>query len=230
MIIFLVILGTSGFLRILEIEIIGALRYPESDIVEASGISRGDNLLFTDTKAAVSQIKATMPYIRDAEITRQLPYSIRIEVTESIAIATIAYQFETLVIDMSGRVLERANEAPDDLIEIRGFLPGEVLEGSALKAQLGDETKLQFLLDVIAAIAREGIQGDVSYLDITNISNINFSFLGRYRITLGSATDLRQKFSTLPAAIAAVEEMESPSVTGTFRVGDGGGWLWSKDN
>jgi len=230
MIILLTIFGTSGFMRVIDIEVVGVSKYTAGDVIEASGISPGDNLLFINKGDAGSRIKTSMPYIYEATIIRLPPDSIRIEVAESTALATIAYQFETLVIDASGRVLQRSGEAPEGLFEIRGFAPGEVTEGSALRAQQGDETKLGFLMAVVEAIEREGMQGGVSYLDITNFSNITFGYLERYRVILGSANNLRQKLATLPGAIAAIEEMESPGVTGTFRFEDGGEWRWNKDN
>jgi len=230
LIIALTILGTSGFLRVMQIEVAGESMYPENEIIIASGVSRGDNLLFVDTAAAARRIKAAMPYVSEASLTRLPPDKVRIEVTESIALATVTYQFETLVIDLSGRVLQRGGEIPQGLIEVRGFSPGDVVEGAALRAQTGSETYLQFLLDVLAAIEKEGIQDGVSYLDMTNISNITFGYRELYRVILGAPNNLRSKLSSLPGAIAGVEKMEEASVTGTFRVEDSGEWRWNKDN
>jgi len=230
LIIFLTILGTSGFLRVMQIEVVGATVYPENEIVVASGISKGDNLLFVDASAAGRRVKAAMPYIDVADITRLPPDRIRIEVTESTAMATVTYQFETLVIDLSGRVLQRGGDIPEGLIEVRGFSPGDVVEGSALRAQTGSETYLQFLLDVLAAFDKEGIQEGVSYLDMTNISNITFGYHERYRVILGAPNNLRQKLASLPGAIAVVDTREPASATGTFRVEDSGEWRWNRDN
>jgi len=230
LIIFLTIIGTSGFLRVTEIEVVGALKYSEIDIAEASGISQGDNLLFVDRTNAERMIRSAMPYVREARLTRIPPGSILIEVSESIAMASIAHQFETLVIDSSGRVLQRAEIAPEGLIEIRGVSPGDVTEGSALRVRPGDETTLQFLLDVLEAIDREGFQDHVLYLDITNVSNIIFGYTERYRVILGGPNNLKLKLSSLPGAIANVEARESAAVTGTFRVDDSGEWRWNKDN
>jgi len=230
LIVLLTVLGTSGFFRVVEVEVGGSAIYTEDEIIGISGIEYGDNLLFVDTNAAARRIQGAMPFINSAKVTRHPPGSVRIEVTESVAIAWVAFESEALIIDSSGRVLQRTFYAPTDLVEVLGFRASEAVEGSVLKPELGNETTFQFLLDVIMAIEREGIQDGVSYLDVTSFSNINFGYAERFRVILGGPTNLRQKLTSLSNAIANVDAGDLAGSTGTFKAETDGSWRFVPDN
>jgi len=229
LIILLTVLGTSGFLRIVEIEIEGANIYKNDEIIVASGISLGDHLLFVDRNAAARRIEQALPFINGATVSRKPPGAIYIEVTESSALAYIVVYDEALVIDSSGRVLDRKVTRPAGLIEIRGFTPGEAVEGSKLKAVQGGEYELNIMLDVLAAFERERMEHDVSYLDVTYITQIEFDYRGSYRVAFGSPNNLRQKLQSLPVAVTEVESQYPDGVTGTLKAEPTGAWLFTLD-
>ena len=228
-VVLLTIAGTSGFMRVVMIEVDGATTYTADEIIYVSGISPGDNLLFVDRTAARRRIEIALPFVNSANVTRVLPNSIRIEVTETTAAAAIAYQGGYIVIDSSGRVLERAEGVPGGLIEVRGFTPGDAPEGGRLRAELGSEIQLQILLDIISTFEREGIEDNISTLDISNTANITFWYTARFRVVLGGTVNLRQNIASLPAAVERIERDEDARVTGTFRSEASGGWRWVPD-
>jgi len=230
LIILLTLFGTSGFLRIVEIEVDGSLTYTKDEIIKASGISYGDHLLFIDGNAAARRIEQAMPFINGVTVSRTPPGGLRIEVTESIAIAYIDLYGEALVIDSSGRVLEVVTFAPDGLIELRGFNPGDSVVGSKLKAQLGGDYQMGVMLDVLAAFEKERMEGYVSYLDVTYTTQIEFLYKTNYRVVLGQPNNLKSKLTSLPEAIAAAEERYPDGVTGTLKAEQSGRWVWSSDN
>ena len=230
LIILLTVFGTSGFLRIVEIEVDGSLTYTNDEIIKASGISYGDHLLFLDGKAAARRIEQAMPFINGATVSRIPPGGVRIEVTESIAIAYIDIYGEALVIDSSGRVLEVVTFAPDGLIELRGFNPGDSIMGSKLKAMQGGEYQMGIMLDVLSAFEKERMEGYVSYLDVTYITQIEFFYKNNYRVVLGQPNNLREKLNKLPEAIAEVEAKYPDGATGTLKAEQSGKWVWTLDN
>ena len=226
----LIILGTSGFLRVAEITVDGATTYTDEEIIAISGISIGDNLLFLDAGVAERRILVAMPFINAVNVSRSPPDSVRIEVTESAAIASLEFRNTVILIDSTGRVLQNTDRAPAGLIEIWGIVPADAAEGSRLRAEQGGELQLQYMIDVLAALEREGIQHSVSYLDVSIISSLNFGYMERFRVMLGGPNDLRQKLRTLPGAVAGVEEAEPRGITGTLRFGPTGNWIWTPDN
>ena len=205
---FLTVLGVSVFLRIVEIEVIGASLYNGEDLIKASGIVIGDNLLFLDINAAQQGIYRTMPYINDVIIEYRLPDKVIISVSETTALAVIDDLGSAVVIDSSGKVLERLDAKPAGLIETRGYTPGSAIVGSDLKAIPGDETRLRYMLDILAAIEIEGIQDDVTVIDVTNIAYISFVYLGRFTVIVGTPENVGLRLIKLPDIIADVEGRE----------------------
>ena len=207
------IIGTSAFLRTTEIRVEGASLYTVDEIIKSSGVSKGDNLLFVNAQNVSSSIRESLPFISAAKVTRIPPDTVLIEVTESGAIAAVTFSGELYAIDSAGRVLVKSTggetDQPginfDDLIEIRGIEVEGAVIGNTLRSEFGAETKLQNMQDVLVALEREGLDKDVTYLDVSSISNIHFGFMSRYRVILGGRSYLRQK---LERVISAVEEIE----------------------
>ena len=215
--------GTSAFLKVLYIEVAGVSMYTEEDIIVASGILPSNNLLFLDVSAVQARICGEMPYISDVVVTRVLPDTISINITESKAVATVRYQNDVLVIDSSCRVLEYTDAVPAGLIEVRGFSPFSPETGSAMRAEPGGETRLQYLTDVLKAMDKEGVCDDVSYVDVSNIVGINFWYLGRFEVTLGGSSNVQQKLSRLPQIVETINEDHGPEEKGRITMSDSSG-------
>jgi len=225
------ILGASAFLRTTNFTVEGISTYSAEEIIEASGLSTGDNLLFVNTQNVAQNIRATMPFVSAAQVSRVLPDTILIEITESKAIASILFAGEYYVIDSSGRVLARylASESAlppsmQDLIEIRGVEIEETAVGGNLRPVFGTETKLTYMQDVLSALERDDLYNDASYLDVTSIVNVFFGYMGRYRVILGGSTNMRpsnirHNMTRLVEAIPRVEERH-PNTVGDLDLSD----------
>jgi len=193
------IVGTSAFMSTTNFVVTGTLFYSAEDVVEASGLSLGDNLIFVNSQNASENIRNELPFISDVHITRIFPDTIRIEITESIAVAYVFFAGEYYITDSTSRVLERiagreglsSFDPNGDLIEIRGVEIEETAAGRNLRAVFGTETKLQYMQDVLIALERESLTNDVSYIDVSNIVNVHFGFLSKYRVILGGSVNLR---------------------------------------
>ena len=197
------VIGMSAFLRASHITVKGASMYSPEEVIEASGLSVGDNLMFVNTQTAEQQIRANLPFIGEAGVSRVFPNTIMIEISESIAIARVTSAGRDYVIDTSARVLASSYSLGDDesirdkidnfdtLIEMRGLEIEESVLGTALKPVFGAETKLQYAQDILEALERHDMAEDVSYIDVSNIVNVFFGYMGRYRVILGGSTNLR---------------------------------------
>jgi len=193
------ILGAGAFLRTTEIRVEGMHLYSPEEIVEASGLSPGDNLLFISAQNISQNIRTTLPFVNTVHVTRSLPNTVYIEITESIAVASITFAGDIYVIDSSGRVLARLPIAApvlegidiNDLIEIRGVDIDETAVGNIVRPVFGSESKVQYMQDILIALERDDQIKYVSYLDVSNIVNVFFGYQGLYRVVLGGSTSLR---------------------------------------
>jgi len=211
-------IGMSAFMRIKEIRVEGMSIYTPEEIVESSGLIAGDNLMFINTQNISHVIREKLPFINGVKITRKLPDTVLIEVAESTAVASLSFYGELIILDSSGRVLARGLTADitmcgvdmDNLVDIRGVELDDAPLGIILKPEFGTELKLQYVQDVLSVMEREGMINDVSYLDVSNIVNVYFGYLGKYRVILGGRTNLRpsslrQNLSRLPEYVENFE-------------------------
>ena len=214
------IYGLSVFMKITVIEVSGTMSYTDEEIITASGIAIGDNLLFLNTGRMTNSILAALPFINEVRIIRMPPDSIRIEVTESIEIAAVSIKNNIFIIDSNSKVLRITDEIPAGLIEIKGVELLDVPEGDLLKSELGAETHLLYMKDVLKAIEREGIQSDISYLDVSNITYIHFGYINRFRVILGGPSNVRGKLERLSDHVVWVNTNYSPEETGDIHLID----------
>jgi len=230
LILVLLVLGTGVFLRVINIEVTGAAKYSHEEIILASGITKGDNMLFRESDSAARRIRMAMPDISEVEIQTVLPDTVRITVRESKAVAAIAQPNGALLIDSTGRVLSKAETIKNELIEIRGFIPAEAEVGSRLRAASGSETQLISMTDVLAAFGRGDILDSVSYLDVTHIATISFGYIGRFTVILGGSGDADHKLSQLPGIVGMIDEERTKSATGVINMSDPSGeWRFNPD-
>lgn len=219
-------IGTGVFVRVLVIEISGAHMYTEEEVLEASRVSRGDNLMRINAQTVSQNIRAGLPFVSDVVIERRFPDTLFIEIIESEPIAYATFDGNTIVMDSSGRVLQSGDYSTENLIEIRGLAIRDASLGRYIRPEAGAETRFQDMQEILAAFERENIKSDVSYLDISNIQNIHFGYMGIYRVLLGNAGELRLKLHNLGGAVDRLS-VEQPGIAGDINLNDPAGGVFS---
>ena len=190
-------IGTSAFVRILDIRVSGYYVLSEAEILEASQVSLGDNLLRINANAVSQNIRSNLPFVSDVVIERRLPDTLIIEITESIPVAFALFAGDILILDSSGRVLQRGQYSTENLIEIRGLAIGSAALGQAIVPATGTISRFTDMRQVLEAFEREDLKAYVSFLDVSNIRNINFGYREIHSVVLGSAFDLHDKLHNL---------------------------------
>ena len=221
-IMFLSIFGTSVFLRITEIEVVGALFYSDEEIISFSGMMPGDNILLIDRLGAQRRIETSLAYISDVRIRRVLPDTIRIEVTERTAMAALRYRGRYLIIDSDGRILQRDSTSSRGLTEIRGFDPLVPEEGNFVGAAPNATARLRAITDMLNAFETDGIQDYILHLDVSNTNNITFRYVFEgdwiLDVELGPTADIQRNFRQLSSILDGVTERFPDGATGTINV------------
>ena len=107
-----IVFGVAIFFKVNTIEVQGNSVYSADQIIEASQIQQGDNLLTVNKALAVGNIKAALPYVEDVSIARSLPDGIIIQVRESvISFAVMTDTNACWLIGPGGKALERIEPA-----------------------------------------------------------------------------------------------------------------------
>lgn len=91
--------------RVQHIVVYGASAVTPADVRQAAGVTTADNLLFLN-RIAVGRRVAQLPYVLSAEVQRELPNTLIINLKEREAVATLVAGRRSYLLDRQGVILE----------------------------------------------------------------------------------------------------------------------------
>lgn len=190
--------------RVKSFTVEGTSAYSNEEIISASGITLGKNLLFADLDEAAENIEKTLPYTDEVQITKKLPDEIiiRYETTEKAYAIGMSNGLYALT-DSNLKVLEITGNRPADVALIVGAVPYEAETGeiAAFDVIGEDEKKDEFvdeplaLLEQITGALAENEMKDISLISISEKSDIYLIYQGRIVLKLGNDSDISSKIS-----------------------------------
>lgn len=207
------VFGMSVFFRVSRIEVTGNSLYSAQEVMDAAGIEKGDNLFFINRFSAVSRIRAKLPYVESAAITRSLPNKVTIEITESVAIAYVTTDAGLWVIDRNCKLLTQTDETgAAAYIRVDGLTPVDPSVGAVIAPGAADAPKVTYLSEILDQIQRRGLTADVTGIDISSAENPSFSYLGRFTVKLGARDNTEYKFGLLLSAVSQLAEGDTGTI------------------
>ncbi len=185
------------FFNIKTIRVVGQAHYTDTQIIAASGAEAGTNLVFAGTNAMEHAVSSKLPYIDSVEISRSLPNTLIISVTETQAAAYFESSGSYWLTDMGGKLLERTLDEPRGLIRIDGAKPTMPVAGSL--ADLGEESELRLrtYADTLAALEKAELIDEVSSIDLSGLYDVQLECFGRFEVDLGAPEELEYKLQYL---------------------------------
>lgn len=189
----LAILSTTVFFNIEAVTVNGSSNYTVEEIVEASGIRGGDNMVRLNTEKCSAQILSKLVYIEDAVITRRFPHTIQIDVTASVPAANFICDESVLLISSGGKILDEIAEPKAGLLDFYGTSPAETaVIGTGFAS--ADETKTTIIYRLMELFGNRSIE-NIGDIDVTDNSNICYTYDGRITVELGNINEIEYKLS-----------------------------------
>lgn len=202
-----VILANTLLFNCSTIEAEGCERYTEEEIVSASGLAVGDNLLHIDTEKAEQNIVESLAYIDMAEVTKLYPTRIKITVTEAEKWFCVEQDGITVAVSRGGKIVEQA--AVDGLVVVKGY-EAETMQAGAYLTSL-TEGKNDIPEEILNAAEKAGLTG-ISEIDITDRFDITAVYDNRIILEIGNINDIETKL-TVAATIIKDELSPTEEVT-----------------
>ncbi|MCI7499484.1 MAG: FtsQ-type POTRA domain-containing protein [Oscillospiraceae bacterium] len=185
------LLSTTVFFNVENITVSGASNYTADEIIEASGIKAGDNLVRTSTDKCVAQIESRLVYIENAKVTRSFPSTLVITVEASVPAANFVCDDYILLISGGGKVLDKIQEEKAGLLDFMGTDPmPDLIPGAMFKSS--DEHKDNAVKKLMEYFAENGSE-NITSVDVTDRSEISYTYDGRITVKIGSINDLEYK-------------------------------------
>ena len=204
-----IVFGVAIFFKVNTIEIQGNTVYSADQIIEASQIQQGDNLLTVNKALAVGNIKAALPYVEDVSIARSLPDGIIIQVRESVvSFAVMTDTNACWLVGPSGKALERIEPAAfNENPHINGLLISTPTEGEAVSSPT--PTALAAALDVMKELDGTGLLEHIRVIDVEKEYDMSIWYDERYEIKLSGTDELAYKIRYLCSILDQLSEFQA---------------------
>ncbi len=197
------------FFNINKISVTGDAVYSSEEVIEASDIQIGDNLIFLSKNRLNKIITEKLPYIGSIKIKRRLPAHLEIQVAKTDAVFGISQNGYYTMLDKNGKVLETNLEyvGTDKTLLLAGKVESAVV-GEAIV--LENEKVLSRVKEVYETCEEVGLT-DITEINITDLYNIKVVYQGRITLELGKTDGdrLMKKLSFGKAAIDKQNEEDT---------------------
>ena len=188
-------LSKSSLFDVDEIVIEGVSTELEGEVREAADINKGKPLLKVNSSSSSKRIEA-IPWVREARISRSWGGTITIRVSTREPVAAFLSEEGWVVVDIEGRVLDKEDELPYDL------LPIEEEVGSLSIGEWAPEQVIP-LIQVAGTISTE-LTGDVS--SIKGGNQIELLLFGGGKILFGDSSDIEEKALAAATILSQVDQ------------------------
>lgn len=222
-------MGLSIFFKVDTITVVGTEKYTAWSVSEASGIEKGDSLLFFGRAGAAGRIIKDLPYIHSVRFTIDLPGTVNIIVEES----PLAYSVKDAagswwLITSEGRVVEQTDAvsamstASITGVTLQSPVVGQlavaaeenVSEDEIIAATNAD--RLQAALVVFRSLEANEVLGNVASVDVSILRSIEIYYGTQYQIKLGDSENMDYKIAAVKQAIAQMSQYQTGILDASF--------------
>ncbi len=190
-----VVLSMYLFLKVGEVNVDGNTRYTDEEIVKASGIKEGDNLLALRGTKVSEGIKNEFAFINEVDVSRSLPSTVNITVGEENASYVCELSGEYFILSKTLRVLERGTDLGSLEAEGATLMKLPTVKYAVVGEDIRFENDLTFeyVETLIAGLEESKLEDRITEIDLTSKYNIYLNYENRFRIYIGDSTDVSTK-------------------------------------
>ncbi len=163
----------------------GNTLYDERDLIETSGIEKGENLFEVDTAYAEDKLYTVYSYIEEVEVVRSFPNAVKVKIVEAEPFSVIEEADGYTLVSAGGKVLERGlEEVPERLLLVRGL--------STITSTEDDIKRMDLMKKIINTMRNLEMEG-YNFLDLSDTLEITMIHENRVKVTLGNELELEYK-------------------------------------
>jgi cell division protein FtsQ len=186
----LAVLSVTVFFKTKSLSIEGSSIYDAAEIAKATGIDAGESLLLLNRAGIKQNLLNSFIYVDDVDVKLKFPSSVTVNITPSVAAASIETDSGWLLITKSGKTLEEATEPKPGTVIIKGAGADGIIPGTVF--DLEDDSRERLTLSL--AERGLGILSDkLSWVDIADEANVTFLYDNRLEINIGTYSDMDYK-------------------------------------
>lgn len=194
-------LSMTVFFNIKTIRVTGnADSYTAEDVVRATGISVGDNMMRIKTKAAEKRAVDSLIHVETVEIIKEFPNTLEIRVQKCTPAYNVVYECGTLIVSEHGRILENSMDPQPGLVKVSGYTPKETTPGQYIVAE---EERYDKVFGAFRDLIYNGdLAAPIVEVDMKDFNDILVNFDHRIIFDMGNWSEINYKISFAEQIIA----------------------------
>ncbi len=194
------VLAVTVLFPIKNIVVDGGSIYGKDEIIKASEILEGDNIIILSSEKAANRISKTLPKSGDITIKKQLPDTVKITVKNAVPTYYFILDGAYYIADKNLKVIEISGEQPSGCILIKLKEFPEIAEGEIVS--LSEESSNLF--DKLLSICKDK-QIEVTGIDISDTVSLKIVVEDRLLVQLGVDLDTEYKIAHLAAMLPKMD-------------------------
>ncbi len=176
-----VAVACAVFFQVQDISIQGNQRYTREELLDVIGVETGDNLFRVNRSRVARDLKTRLPYIQTVSVSKVLPDTLSITVTEGKAVAAVAQGSRWWLLGSDGKLLEES-DTPQGLPQITGVIPLAPAPGTYLAAGEEQAARVASLRELLAALADNSLLDKLGSIDLTQDYELTFVYDTRFTV------------------------------------------------
>ena len=174
--------------------------YTAEDVVKATGISIGDNMMRLKEKAAAQRAVEALIHVETVEIIKEFPNTLEIRVEKCTPAYNVVYEFGTLIVSEHGRILSNSMDPQPGLVRIVGYTPKETTPGKYIAAE---EERYDKVFGAFRDLIYNGdLTAPIVEVDMKDFNDIMVNFDHRIIFDMGNWSEINYKISFAEQIIA----------------------------
>lgn len=201
---------TFVFFRVNNINVLNVTDFYADQVISASGIEKGENLLLLDKEKIKKNIASKIDYASDIQIKKIFPSTVNIDMKTGQAKYYVKAGNVYYVLNKDCVVIAQTKRIED--VELAGCIL--LQSGEMARCILGEkltyrDADLQGVFDELNEMFdKYGHTGFVTAIYLDSKFDIRFTYKGRYTVKLGDLFDLDIKFQFLEKIAETLSETD----------------------
>ena len=205
------VLALTLFFKVESVEVTGNSRYSAQEIQDACGVQLGDNLYLLSKPDMVQRLHQQLPYIDEVRITRQLPNTLCVQVTEFSTVYAVEQEGTVWLLTSGGKIVETAAERGDTPLIDGCELLAPSLSGDVSFA-LELQNRQESLFALLTALESAELTGAVRAIHLGDPTVLTMDYTERFSVEMPYSADYPRLLRYLTLVI---EELET-NLTGVI--------------
>lgn len=187
------LLMLSPWLNIQNIEVNGLETIEKPDIIRQMRLDKTTNILSFNRLIAKRRLKSNY-YIQDIKVTKKLPNTVIINVTERKIVGYIPYISDYIYIDKDGMVIDVKSSYTQPLPIIYGLKFDSFIIGENLKTD--NDEAFEIVMEITNSIKDKEYLKEILKIDVSDLEDIHL-YMENLDIVLGNREAINIKMNTL---------------------------------